>query len=280
MKPLKFAAVILIIGAAVYGSYLITRAPVPPADAINSSDNQNGGGADALVNLPASAPGLAQTSNSNKDNSSSSLANTSIISTLDSSNLTQSLAQSLFSQMQAMDQRGNTPFQVFDSSSSSSRQFVSSMANGIANRTLPPIQLVDYKDLKISSDNSTQNKARYLETTFNIFLAGVKNLSSNPPNVIDEAILFGNVTDAQNFSNAYKNIVTGLIDTAVPSNWLDLHKRYINSLKESEMVFEATANYRSDPVKASVMLKAAPLLFKAVTEIQKEYQAKIAEVNG
>lgn len=198
---------------------------------------------------------------------------------LSSVNLTELIANSTFNQMKMLDQSENDPFGNLDPQSSESKKFIEeAMAQiGDSSSLLGDYQIND-KDLKISSDNSFLKKADYLMATGKIIYNNyANNLYPNPVKILEKLIL-GNTVDAEKAADIYQNVFNAFLKTETPSDWLDMHKRYLTLLKKLENLYRGLTVFKQDPVKADLLVQMIPDMLRAEAEIQQEYFKKEQEM--
>ena len=197
----------------------------------------------------------------------------------ETANLTETVAQSLFGKMKTMDQSGNDPFGNFDINNSENQKLVDEALVNLKNQFSLDFDLNE-EDLKISADNSLNNKARYLEETGKIILKNADDFYNNPAKAVESAVDMGNVSGVKNLADTYQNIYSEFLNTSVPSDWLDLHKRYLEILKKSELIYRDLTDIQNDPIKAAVLIQILPEIVVKETEIKKEYYWKSMEINS
>lgn len=189
-------------------------------------------------------------------------------------NLTEFVAQSMFAQMKDFDQKGIDPLSSFNPQSQEGQELIE---KAIAKINNPSLLIENYpindKDLKISSDNSFQKKAIYLEATGKIIYNNSNNLYKNPIKVL-ESLILGNVSNANKLADTYQNIFNGFLSVEVPSDWLDLHKRYLVLLKKFENLYRGLTIFKQDPIKADLLVQMIPDMADAEYKIQQEYLEK------
>lgn len=198
---------------------------------------------------------------------------------LNSVNLTELIANSTFNQMKTLDQSGSDPFGNLDPQNSENKKFIEeAMAQiGDSSSLLGDYQVND-KDLKISSDNSFLKKADYLVATGKIIYNNyANNLYPNPVKILEKLIL-GNTADADKAADVYQNVFNAFLKTETPSDWLDMHKRYLVLLKKLENLYRGLKVFKEDPVKADLLVQMIPNMLTAEAEIQQEYFKKEQEM--
>jgi len=277
MKSIKIAAIILIISTGLAGAYLIVK----NSPHINSgetltekSENKLAGLSPIrwLENLVSSTD--ANSSSLNMDRAKEQLQNINS-DDLKSINLTKLLAESMFTQMRNLDQSGENPFETLNPNDP---KIVQEAVGDIQNLVSILNQPINEKDIKISQDNSLANKGKYLEVTAKIILNKSNELYKNPIEILNKVVDSNDTSEANQLANAYQNVFNGLLNTEVPSDWLDFHKRHLSILKKFEITYRAIADFQNDPVKAYLFIQALPELTKADVEIKEEFYKKSLEI--
>ncbi len=189
-------------------------------------------------------------------------------------NLTEFVAKSMFSQMKDFDQKGIDPSSGFNPQSSEGQELIKKTLAKISDPSLLIENYsVDEKDLKISSDNYSLRKAIYLEATGRIIYNNSNSLYKNPIKVL-EGLILGDASNANKLADTYQNIFNGFLNTEVPSDWLDLHKRYLVLLKKFENLYRGTTVFVQDPIKADLLVQMIPDMISAEFKIYQEYLEK------
>jgi len=277
MNPIKITTIILIISVGLIGAYLIVK---------NSSHINLGGTlAESSENKSISKNPIQWLENlvSSKDVDLGAINTNNVkdqpqnISSddLESINLTKLLAESMFGQMRNLDQSGENPFETLNPNDP---KIIQEAIGNIQNLVSVLNQSINEKDIKISQDNSLANKGKYLEATAKIILNKSKELYKNPMEILEKAIDAGDVSGANQLADAYQNVFNNFLNTEVPSDWLDFHRRHLSILKKFEMAYRAIADFQNDPVKAYLFIQALPELAKADVEIKEEFYKKSLEM--
>jgi len=253
MKPIKIVAIVLIISASLIGSYFIIRNPAKSSSSV--SIDQSSANAlnekisqglqqikDQLTNQPSIEKPIQWTENNNPSD------------TLSDNNLTQNIGQDVFQQMQSVDFSKQSPANLpanFDL-----------MTGGLTNDALQKqlsnfnlISDIDDSEIKISQDNSKEAKIKYLETIGEINKKDLGNFNKNYLAIIIDVFQKLDVSSASQLANIYKNLADDYLNLAVPSDWLDTHKKLIVHFKNSETIYQALAGYLDDPVKGYLALE-------------------------
>lgn len=286
MKPLKIAAIILVISGGLAGSYFILKSSVPKAEGDKTNEiapaslnsvtknpiewlEQTAG----IGNSPAE-DSVPSDSNFNQASASQNSASSSSL------NLTEFVAGSIFNQMKKFDQSGSGPFKNFDPKDPQSQKAV---ADAIAKLQDPASilnQVVNDSEIKISSDNSASSKGAYLQLTGEIIIKNSNEAYSNPSKAVNDAFNSSDVSAVLTLADTYEIIYQGFLNTSVPSDWLDLHRRYLILLKKVEATYRGIADFQNDPVKSALLSQVAPNLAKEELKLKQEYYKKVLGLNS
>lgn len=274
MNHVKIAAIILIISAGLAGSYFIVKNSAP---ATNGKEN---------ISLLSETFQLPQKPiqwieelkgfvNKQQEELKNSATSTSV-PVDNSSNLTKFVASSLFERMKNLDQKSQNPFegQDFDPNDPQSQQLIQETLVSIQDSTTFFNPSVEDKDLKISQDNSIEAKSKYFSETAQIILKNFNESSINFQKALESFTNNLDVSGIGQIADAYSKILDGFLNTQVPSDYLDLHKRYIILLKKAKETYLGLADYNSDPIKASLSMQLVPKIAEAELEIKQEYYQK------
>ena len=291
MKPLRIAAIILVISAGLFGPYLILRNAAPSiADEKTSEISQTLNSPDknpihwlekAAESSTNSAQGLAdlnQFLTENKEVFKTGNKN--------SVNLTELVAGSLFGRIQQLDQSGENPFQSqgFDPNDPQNQQFIREAVAGINDPAAFFGSSVEDKDLKISNDNSKEAKLEYFRGIISIH----DKWFSNPEfeRSVDDLIkdingdCLGSVSDTdKDLAIAYPQITDGLLSLSVPSDLLDYHREMLSASKTNSLIYQALVNCSSDPIKGYMAVQVLPNQFTQALKVMELLAKKIQESN-
>jgi len=274
MKKFISAKAVFIIIAGLVGAYFIVKsgAGIKPDNA-----KSNDGFAGNFINLTGKNPLQWVKDNFQKikaiptDRQAENFNNSQVA---DQINLTEFVAQSMFTQMKDLDSRGIDPSSGFDPKSQEGQELIKQTLAKISD---PLLLLENYfindKDLKISSDNSSQKKIIYLEATVNIIYNNSNSLYKNPIKVL-ESLIVGDISNANKLADTYQNIFNGFSNTEVPSDWLALHKRYLVLLKKFENLYRGITVFKQDPIRADLLVQMIPDMADEEVKIQQEYFEK------
>ena len=138
--------------------------------------------------------------------------------------------------------------------------------------------VINKADIKTSSDNSSEAKARYLKAIEEIGRENFANFDKNYFRVIYETYGENNPASAVQLAEIYKNLANKALSLAPPTDYLELHKRIILSYKNAEIVYRAMANYSSDPIKGYLALEMVRSLIDGIEQVQKTVYERAQEV--
>ncbi len=267
MKHAKNIAIILVILVGLVSSYLILKNP--DSQAVSSGANgeisklndeilsknpiQWMEKVKDFISNPVGSSGLNEQADKNVSNDKASL------------NLTKLVAQSMSGQMQYLGQSGKD----FDPNDPGNQEIIKKAMADAQNISLFDESISD-KDLKILQDNSLEAKRFYLESMNKIAINSLNIFSINPIEALNK-LIYGDASAINKVINYYVETYKNFLNTPVPSDWLDLHKRYLMVLKQMEVVYRGMADFQNDPVKASLLGDALPNMIKAEMGIREEY---------
>ncbi len=276
MNPIKTGARILILTAGLTGGYLIIKNS-KPAGSGGYVHIESGGEAvenfqkspiqwvekaKEFISHPIESLGLgAQTDGDNPADGASF-------------NLTEFVAKSVSSQMQTLDQQG---VENIDPNDPRNQEAIEKAMAELQNFSLFDESISD-KDLKISQDNSLPAKAKYIESVGKTFTENVTDVYKNQSKALDKLTSTGDVSDVKKLADTYRNIFNGVLTVSVPSDWLDLHERFLMILKKFEFVYRGIVDFKTDPIKADLLAQMIPELSEIELQIFKEYKNKLSEI--
>lgn len=249
MKPPKLGLIILILGGVALGTYFL-------AYIFKSSTNQSPT-LSSSIKLSSPAPQPAP-----------SLGNFD-----EKNNLTKNFGDTLYKQIQTEIQTGNLP--------TNANSLSEELANKVINNSLSDFQLISTindSDLKISPDISREAKNQYLKTLGEINVKDFGDFKENYLQIIIDTYQKLNYTSAAHAANIYKNLANDYLNLTVPKDWVDVHKRLIIYVKNTEIIYRAMANYPTDPIKGYLALESIDSWISNAQEIQAILGEKIKEV--
>src|SRR3989344_1974398 len=269
MKPSVIAAIVFVIGSGIAGSYFILKNPLSSASTNNVSlDAGENATADISGQIPINW--ISKIGDTIADIASSSFsdvsgfgveAQTSAPPANNSRNLTEAVAQTIFSRMKTQDQAGNQPFQSFNPNNPSDQALLSE-----ATQSLDPAELFfgnpySVRDVKISTDTSADAKVAYLTAiqaiTQNRF-GDKKHQRSSDQIIVDiQADCFGGGASLnQQLANVYKNLIQDYLNFTVPADWIAPHKDILNYFQSAHLIYQSFAGCSQDPVRAYMATQA------------------------
>ncbi len=291
MKPSIIAAIVFVIGSGIAGSYFILKNPLLSASTNTTSPN-SGENATAQASGKIPINWISKIGDTIANIASSSFSDTSLglepqtsalPSTNNSSNLTEAVAQTIFSRMKTQDQAGNQPFQSFDPNNPSDQALLSEATQGLDPSSAFLGKIISDTDLKILSDNSKEAKVRYLETIQSITqtrFADARYKRSSDEIIADiQTDCFGTGSQSMNqpVADLYKNLIQDYFNLKVPSDWVAPHKDILNYFSSANAVYQSFASCSQDPVKAYMATQALP---KLMTEGQITQKAITGEAKS
>jgi|GEM_PF-2036649 len=274
MNRVKIFAIVLVILAGLVSSYLILRNP----GQANVSGNIYGAN-DKIADLSKAILDKNPIQWVEKAKEQISVAADSAVSQVSGKqnssgvpNLTNAIAKQMFSGMKNIAQNGVGDTQGgFNSDDPQNQQLINDAINNIQNPFAGYDLSVDEKSIKISQDNSGQNKINYLEAVSNIIMKYRTDAYRDPLSAVDKAVMSADLSPLEQLIGTYKNLYSGLISLSVPSDWFALHKSYLEFMKKAEAVYSGIADISNDPVRASLFVQMAPDILNQEIQIRKEY---------
>jgi hypothetical protein len=281
MNPVKIAAIILIISAGLVGSYFIIKNPIPP---LPSGQTQDASALKPLVQNPLKW--VENTVKSLTDNSPVERDNNIKTENKNTTNLTELVAKTMFSQMKNLDQGEKNPFQGqgFDPNDPQSQQLIQEALASIQDPAAFFNPSVEDKDLKILTDNSLSAKIKYLEEIREIIqkqFGDSNQYKKDAEEIIQEVnndCFSTGSPKHQKLINTYQSLINNLIPVYVPSDWLDFHKRVISHYKKNYLIYKTLVNCPNDPIGAYLAAQSFPSLIEEAVNIQNLLSDKYREV--
>lgn len=281
MNPVKIAAIILIISIGLIGSYFIIKNPISPSP---SSQTQDVSASKPLIQNPLKW--VEDTVKSLTDNSLVEHGDNIKTENKNTTNLTELVAKTMFSQMKNLDQGEKNPFQGqgFDPNDPQSQQLIQEALASIQDPAAFFNPSVEDKDLKISTDNSLSAKIRYLEEIREIIqkqFGDSNQYKKDAEEIIQEVnndcFSTGSV-EHQKLIKIYQSLINDLIPVYVPLDWLDFHKKIIFHYKKNYLVYKTLVNCPNDPIGAYLAAQSFPSLIEEAVNVQNLLIDKYKEV--
>ena len=278
MNRTKIAAIVFILSAGIIASYAILKNSALKIDLTKSGLTEENAESSISQN-PIKWLGKAVAKiNDFIGGESNESAQISLPKDIDfeNINLTEFVAKSSFTQMKNLDQSGQDPFEI-DPNDPANKEFIEKAIASISDPSVLFNPTIDDKDLKISQDNSKEAKTRYFDAIGKVMLENINSDYRNPMIVMQNFANNYDVSGIKRIIDAYSKMLNGVISTEVPSDYLEIHKRYIVFLKRAKMVYSVIANYDKDPVKATLSAKLIIGIAEADLAIKEEYAEKVLQ---
>jgi len=193
-------------------------------------------------------------------------------------NITNQLAESIFEKMRKTDANGQDPFSEIDFNDSEKEFLIQEVLANVDFSKIFNISILD-KDLDIDNDNSLVKKIRYLDVTGGIISNYLVDPYKNPMMAVKKTVETGDVSDIKKLENIYGDIYKSFLGISVPSEWADLHKRYLILLKKAQITYAGIVNFQNDPIKGEIFIKLMPDIIKEELSIKEEYAQKVKDLS-
>jgi len=148
---------------------------------------------------------------------------------------------------------------------------LSSLDNEIAKqKTNTNIDFYHYieKDIKISSDNSSENQLKYIEALDKILK---KYTALFQPGLSDALNNFFAENDPKLFNriiSAFPNLIKEVAALPAPDNLKDVHLQLLNVFQKKLTLYKIIANTKTDPLKSYVAIKQIPEVVNEDIQVQ------------
>jgi hypothetical protein len=278
MNRTKIAAIVFILSAGVIASYAILKNSAPKFDLTKSGLTEENAESSIAKNPIKWLSRTVSKLNDFVSGKESDEAKISLPQNIDfeNFNLTEFVAKSSFTQMKNLDQSGKDPFEI-DPNDPASKEFIEKAIASISDPSVLFSPTIDDKDLKISQNNSKEAKKKYFDAIGKVMLENINSDYRNPMIAMQNFASNYDVSGIKRIIDAYSKMLNGVVNTEVPSDYLEIHKRYIVFLKKAKMVYSAIANYDKDPVKATLSAKLITGVAEADLAIKEEYADKVLQ---
>ncbi len=200
-----------------------------------------------------------------------------------SKNFTETVARSIFSGMRRLDQENKSPFDYFDPSNPSGKNSKKAVESAISSLENPLSFLevsINDGELNISADNSKEAKIRYLETIKKIIAENADEFYLNPLIALEKITLSNDISGVNHLEEIYSRLSSDFSNVSTPSDFAELHKKYILFSKKTSAVYQNIAGFYDDPIKSYLAAQVLPEMIKTEAEIKKEYIQKEKEIRS
>ena len=283
MERFKIAAIVLILFGGASGAYLIIKNSNPLININKETLEKLSNDANEIKSNPIKwAENLTADKigdvNSKKElidqkniNSKSALA----------VNLTESVAKAMFEGMKTMDQTGDNPFNNLSLDNFEDKKLAQEIIADFQDFSLQlnSAQSIGIKDVKILKDNSLEAKAKYLETAGKIVFDNSNDFYNKPHIAVENIAALGDVNGLDQLIFSYSNIFNGFLNLAVPSDFSDIHLRYLNFLKRAETFYSGIKIVKNDPIKIQLLVQLIPEIIETDLNLKQEFYQKVLDNN-
>lgn len=288
MSRLKLAVIVLVLGAGLALSYFIIKNPISlfSGDAGKSANNSGFfQRAETSESLPikwvekVASNGSEIPSGDNKDNSE--VSNKTMVSSQHSNvNLTEMVGQLIFEKMKTLDQSGKSPFNgALDPKNPQTQTMINDVLSKLDYSKIFTVS-IPAGDVIVSGDNSNEKKSEYVQSVSEIIFKNLSGPYGRPDLALGKMVDKGDASDVEKIASTYENIYNEISKIATPSDYENLHKKYLFFLKKASLIYRGIANLQNDPVKAQIFFQSVPDIAKEELDIKKEYAQKTQDLNG
>jgi len=288
MSRLKLTVIVLVLGAGLALSYFIIKNPISlfSGDAGKSANNselfQN---AETAGSLPIkwvekiASKGNEIPSGNNKGNPG--VSNKTAVGSQDSNiNLTEMVGQLIFEKMKTLDQSGKSPFNGFiDPKNPQTQTMINDAISKLDSSKIFTVS-IPAGDVIISGDNSNEKKSEYVQLVSEIIFKNLSGPYGRPDLALGKMLDNGDASDVEKIANTYEGIYNEISRITTPSDYKNMHKKYLFFLKKANLIYLGIANLQNDPVKAQIFFQSVPDIAKEELDIKKEYAQKAQDLNG
>lgn len=282
MSPNKILVMALIMTVGLVGSYFLIKNSGSPSTPEESSEKS--GNVIANNSVVRWAKNLFSGEENSSAGSFIKFNTTSARAGDPSIDLTKISANAIFEKMKALDQSGQNPFESSDPNDPKNKEIINGMLAGLGKSPSFLNQPVSNEELKISNDNSKEAKAKYFMDLNRIISDKFNNpkYARNPEQIINDIKIdcfgAGSETDKE-LASVLSVAVKNFLNVAVPSDFIDLHKKTVSFLKSSQSIYQALANCSQDPMGGYMATQALPDLAKETISVRTLLDKKYDEVN-
>lgn len=272
MKFIKSASIILIIGAGLIGSYWIIKD-------VKQTTSETAGFSFSLENAVKPGGTLFQYIEKTVQQFTGDNSGLNNIPD-DSFNLTKSISQNIFQQIQSTGLPVATEDNVL---SADVNLTTNNLVGNVIKNNLPQLNFISHIDsskIKISQDNSREAQIKYLDTIQVLNKKNTVGFDKHYLEVIIDVFQKLNMSSAVELANVYKDLADDYLNLEVPSDLLSIHQSVIVFYKNSETVYRAMSDYINDPIKGYMALEMVEGLLDELVKIQNIFNEKIKEIKS
>lgn len=286
MERFKIAAIVLVLFGGLSGSYLIIKNSIPAVEIKNEIIEKSSISEGTIIEKPIQwVKNLSFKNISDVFEEKKALINQQGIVLNNSNsinNYTESIAKSMFDKMKTMDQNGDNPFENINLNDSENKEITQNILADLENFSsgLNSVKNIDIKDIKISKDNSLEAKAKYLESVGKIIMDNSSESYNKPHIAVERLAVSGDVARLDKLISAYSNILNNLLITAAPSDFSDIHYRYVNFLNKTKTFYSEIKVFKNDPIRIQLLVSLIAEITKEDLDIKQEFYQKVLEINS
>lgn len=248
MKTLRSGLIILVVIAFLTSAYLITN-PRDPKEKNLLLDNND------PSNLQLSSLNSASNNFNNSDNNN---------------NLTREIAKNIADQIREKNQNGlnekNGKLAIAVPNLDTIYQ--ETFNKYLNSDSLGLYPEIDAAKLNISLDNSQENQIKYLVNLRDINKNRFGEFDKQSNDILNDVFGKNDVSSTQQLIAIYENIVADYYQIAVPSSWVEFHKKILSHFISAKIVYGAIANFGNDPIKAYEAFQSISRIENSETEFQ------------
>ena len=286
MERFKIAAIILVLFGGLSGAYLIIKNPSSTIQAENKMPEKAPLADNSIVEKPIqwikdlsleNISGVFETKKDLINKNTATLSNSNLIN-----NYTESIASSMFDKMKTMDQEGDNPFNNFELNNSGNQEVIQEIIADLENFSsgLNAVKNIGIEDIKISQDNSLEAKAKYLENIGKVMIDNSNESYSKPHIIVERLAVSGDTAGIDQLIKAYSNVFNAFLILETPSDYSDIHLRYLNFLNRTKTFYSEIKAFKNDPIKIQLLVPIITEITKKDLDMKKEFYQKILEINS
>lgn len=284
-KPLKIAAIILVISAGLLGSYWIIK-DAKKADSETagfSLENAIKPGGTLFKYIEKATQDIQGAIPNNGATSTIALDNALPANAENSSNLTEMIAKIVAGKIIEKNKSGLAKTETGEPKllMPDEKVLLQELTNQLANLNTGSLNLnqpINEVDLKISKNNSKEAQIKYIESIGKISKTNFGKLDKNILDSLKETTIIGDTYSLQKAVEAYKSTIDNYLELEIPSDWLNFHKQAITHFQNAVVVYGALADFQNDPIKAHLAIEIVEQLITNAQSIQNQLNQKIKEI--